>query len=226
MTHRIIATIAAAGAITLAAFALNADDGDSEESKIQQGFRIAPVPLTLIGKNRDLVGLGSYIVNAQSDCNGCHNGGQAAPQYLPIGNPYLLPPPGGPFGGTKITNQASYLGGGRDFGAFPADPFPHIISRNLTPDRTGRPEGGTFLNEFIHIMRTGEDMDHLHPTCTGAPNGHCIPKPFDGSRLQIMPWPAYKDMTDRDLMAIYEYLSAIPCIPGPPAPDPRHHDCH
>jgi hypothetical protein len=40
--------------------------------KIQQGFAIAPVPLNLVGKDPALVGLGSYIVNAQADCNGCH----------------------------------------------------------------------------------------------------------------------------------------------------------
>ena len=31
--------------------------GGSDESKIQQGFAIAPVPLTLRGKNRSLVGV-------------------------------------------------------------------------------------------------------------------------------------------------------------------------
>ena len=39
-------------------------DGESEQSLIQRGFEIAPVPLNLAGKNRDLVGLGSYLVNA------------------------------------------------------------------------------------------------------------------------------------------------------------------
>src|SRR3974390_1787715 len=57
---------------------VRADDGDNEESKIQQGFAIAPVPLNLAGKNRALVGLGSYIVNAQADCNACHNQGPAS----------------------------------------------------------------------------------------------------------------------------------------------------
>jgi len=33
-----------------------------------------------------------------------------------------------------------------------------------------------------------------------------------GALLQIMPWPAYQDITDHDLAAIYAYLSAIPCI--------------
>ena len=68
-------------------------------------------------------------------------------------------------------------------------------------------------------------MDHLHPTCTGAPDGICLPPPFDGNLLQIMPWPVFENMTDRDLRAIYEYLSAVPCIAGPPAPSPLHNDC-
>jgi len=194
-------------------------NGNDEESKIQQGFNIAPVHLNLTGKNRSLVGLGSYIVNAVSECNGCHSAGPAT-QYAPGGNPY--------FGQATIVNQATYLGGGRDFGPFPsATPpgaFPNIISRNLTPDKTGRPEGGNTLAQFMAIMRTGVDPDLAHPTCTGAPNGHCLPAPFRGNLLQIMPWPAYRDMTDHDLMAIYEYLSAIPCVEGGPGePSPRCH---
>ena len=51
------------------------DTQDNETSLIRIGFEIAPVPLNLEGKNRDLVGLGSFIVNGQSDCNGCHTGG-------------------------------------------------------------------------------------------------------------------------------------------------------
>src|SRR5215831_576998 len=72
------------------------DDDESSESKIRQGFEIAPVPLNLDGKNRALVGLGSYIVNAQAVCNGCHSAGPGV-QYTPTGNPYLLSPP---FSGT------------------------------------------------------------------------------------------------------------------------------
>ena len=52
-----------------------ASDG-SEASKIQIGYTIAPVPLNLKGKNPSLVGLGSYIVNAQADCAGCHSNPQ------------------------------------------------------------------------------------------------------------------------------------------------------
>ena len=195
----------------------NDDDRNNDESKIRTGFLIAPVPLNLKGKNRDLVGLGSYIVNAQGDCNGCHTHSSDT-EYVFGGIPYFGQRP-------TIVNSATYLGGGNNFG--PLVPgSAEIISRNLTPDKTGRPEGGASFEDFRKIIRTGVDDDHLHPTCpTGTINTGCVPAPFDGDLLQIMPWPTYQNMTDHDLRAIYEYLSAVPCIAGPPKPDPRHHDC-
>jgi len=189
------------------------DDEEKEESRVRRGFEIAPVPLDLVGKNRHLVGLGSYIVNAQGDCNGCHSAGPPT-EFAAGGNPY--------FGQPAKINPATYLGGGRDFGPFPGPgPFPHIISRNLTPDKTGRPEGGNSFAQFKAIIRTGIDTDKVHPTCTGAPDGKCIPPPFHGDLLQIMPWPIYQNMTDHDLSAIYEYLSAIPCVEGGPGEPPN-----
>jgi hypothetical protein len=53
------------------------DDDDSDGARIHRGFDIAPVPLDFVGKDRRLVGLGSYIVNAvnaQADCNGNSSG--------------------------------------------------------------------------------------------------------------------------------------------------------
>ena len=177
---------------------VHADDDDRDESKIRKGFEVAPVHLNLAHKNRALVGLGSYIVNTQGECNGCHSAGPQT-AWAPGGNPY--------FGQPARVNPATYLGGGNDFGPFPAPNSPtHIISRNLTPDHTGLPIGGDTFEEFLHTIRTGIDPDHLHPN---------LPPPFMGSLLQIMPWPAYREMTDRDLRAIYEYLSAIPCVAGP-----------
>jgi hypothetical protein len=192
------------------------DDSDRTESKIRIGFQIAPVPLNLAGKDRDLVGFGSYIVNAQVDCNICHSAGTAT-EFASGGNPY--------FGQPKIINAATYLGGGRVFAPLVPGSAP-IVSRNLTPDKTGLPEGGHTFSEFLQSMRHGVDFDHLHPTCSGAPNANCIPAPFNGALLQIMPWPSYGDMTDHDLRAIYEYLSAVPCIAGPPAPSPLHQECN
>jgi hypothetical protein len=69
-------------------------------------------------------------------------------------------------------------------------------------------------------------MDHLHPNCSATVTTNCFTPPFDGNLLQVMPWPIHRNMTDHDLRAIYEYLSAVPCIAGPPAPDPLHNDCN
>jgi hypothetical protein len=164
----------------------SARDGgdDNGASQIQRGFEIAPVPLNLTGKNRALVGLGSYIVNAQGGCNDCHT----HPSYVPNNGPYL----GVPY---KI-NADQYLTGGRQF---PPSPF---TSRNLTPDPiTGLPAGLT-LDQFLNVLHTGQDPDN------------------PGQLLQIMPWPVYGHMVDRDLSAIYEYLSAIPSKPDNPNPGP------
>jgi len=194
------------------------DRDDSSDPRIQRGFEIAPVPLNLKGKNHELVGLGSYLVNAEMDCNVCHN---AVPgpsgQYSTGGNPY--------FGQPAVINQATYLGGGRDFGPLVPGNTAHIVARNLTPDFTGRPEGGRSFEEFLHIFRTGEDLDHLHPTCTSTLLTNCVPAPFDGNLLQIMPWPRFQLMTKHDIRAIYEYLRAVPCIEGPPAPSVLHNQC-
>jgi hypothetical protein len=225
----------AGAAVTVAALALlvlvgtlissprvRADDNDGEESKIRQGFEIAPVKLNLNGKDRDLVGLGSYIVNAQADCNGCHTNSPMT-EFTSSGNPYLIRPI---FNGKKKVNPATYLGGGMDFGNLGAGS--DIISRNLTPDKTGRPEGGHTFSEFLEIIRTGVDMDHLHPnTCSATLTTNCLPFPFNGALLQIMPWPTFQDMSDHDLRAIYEYLRAVPCVEGPEDPNnPLHNNCH
>src|SRR5579864_6686864 len=96
-------------------------DNDESESRIRRGFEIAPVKLNLVEKNRALVGLGSYLVNAVGGCNDCHTN----PNYAAGGNPFLGQP--------KQVNVAGYLAGGRSF----ATPTGTFISRNLTPDKTG-----------------------------------------------------------------------------------------
>jgi hypothetical protein len=196
---------------------VHADEGDNDESKIQQGFAIAPVPLNVAGKNRALFGLGSYIVNAQADCNGCHTLNPAV-EYTFTGNPYLLAPP---FSGKTRVDPAFYLGGGTDFGPFPGGPVSTkpLYIRTLTPDNTGLREGGHPFSDFIEIIRHGTDFDHIHPSCASPGNpANCLSFPFNGDRLQVMPWPTFGNMTDRDLLAIYTYLSAIPCNPGPHIP--------
>jgi hypothetical protein len=220
-----------------------------DETRIQQGLAIAPVNLSFAHKDRNLVGLGSYLVNASGDCNGCHSSGTPASlgiyPYVPGGNPF--------FGQPEKLDPTVYLNGGVNFGAVgtPTGPLgyagPNIISRNLTPNSAGLAEGGVTLSQFKQIMRTGIDLDGIHPNCTAAqlatlnsppagatldnfPDFVCIPTgvipgtTFDnepvGSLLQVMPWPTFSHMTDHDLEAIYEYLSAIPCIDNTTSPPP------
>ncbi len=188
------------------------DDSNSEESQIKIGWRIAPPFLNTQGKNPALIGLGSYIVNAQADCNGCHTS-DPANEYVFTNNPYFLSP-----NQPAEYNQATYLSGGQNFGPVGpgivhgvVGPGPNIISRNLTPDHTGKPEGGNGLDRFIKIMRTGHDFDTLHLNCGGNVTDNCYLPPVNGAVLQVMPWPLYRHMTDRQLKAIWVYLSAVPC---------------
>jgi hypothetical protein len=113
-------------------------DLSSDEARIQRGFQIAPVPLDLDGKDPDLVGLGSYIVNAQALCSDCHS----CPTYAPGHNPFLGEP--------KQFNKRNYLAGGVPFGPF--------ISANITPDEKGLPGGLTFA-QYLRLIRTGHDPE-------------------------------------------------------------------
>jgi hypothetical protein len=100
---------------------------------------------------------------------------------------------GNPFlGQPEQINVAGFMAGGRPFNP------PGVVSRDITPYKNGLPAGLT-LAEFVQAIRTGHDSD-------------------DGELLQVMPWPALRKMTNRDLEAIYAYLSSIPPIqPGPGA---------
>ena len=140
---RLLAVAAASMVCSLVVAPSKADSDEdrdhSDESVIKRGFQVVPagVSLNLAGKNRALVGLGSYIVNT-GGCNDCHT----HPAYAPGGNPFLGQP--------EMVNAAQYLAGGR---TFPPSPF---VSANITPDHAGKPAGLT-LNEFISVLRTGHD---------------------------------------------------------------------
>lgn len=153
------------------------------QERVRRGFFIAPVPLDLRGLDRDLVGYGSYIVNAQGACNDCHTN----PPFLPGGDPFLGQP--------TRTNKAGYLAGGMAFGPF--------ISRNLTPQGPRRRPAGLTFEQFRIVIRTGVDLEHRPPHVPSNEN----------DLLQVMPWPVYRHMRRADLRAIYEYLRAIPSIP-------------
>ncbi|WP_051329265.1 hypothetical protein [Geminicoccus roseus] len=108
--------------------------GFVDYARVHRGYAIAPVRLNLKNRDRTLVGLGSYIVNAQGGCNDCHTN----PPFAPGGDPFKGQP-------AKI-NTAGYLAGGVAFGP--------IVSKNITPHKNGRPNGLTY-KEFLSIMRTG-----------------------------------------------------------------------
>ncbi len=62
--------------------ASTAGESVDRQARVRQGFAVAPVSIEtagLTGRQRMLVGLGSYLVNAAGDCAGCHGG---PPAYL------------------------------------------------------------------------------------------------------------------------------------------------
>ncbi len=192
------------------------DDGDEgrgrgDLSRIRRGFAIAPVPLNLEGKDCALVGLGSYLVNT-NECVDCHTRQDGQPAWFVTGgNPFLGQP--------EQINTAHYLWGGGRFMARDLQGNLHpVISRNLTPDASGLPAGYT-LERFLLVMHTGIDLKNLEPHIPSA----------EHDLLQVMPWTLFDDLTDHDLRAMYEYLSAIPCVEGPPAsiyPNLPPHPCN
>jgi hypothetical protein len=118
--------------------------------------------------------------------------------------------------GVPIYPHNHFLAGGRCFGFF--------MSRNLTPDDSGKPRGLTEA-EFIQVMRTGKDISCSKPnppSYAGVADPLCspttFPQPeapgaghsFNADVLQAMPWPTYHSMTDAELKAIYAYLSSLP----------------
>src|SRR5258705_6568985 len=77
------------------------DDGD--DARVKTGFDYAKqqgIKLDLKHKDKELVGLGSYLVNAVGGCNDCHTF-----------NTYLKDPYAG-VGAPKQINNACYLAGG------------------------------------------------------------------------------------------------------------------
>ena len=112
---------------------------NDEPALVEVGLRIAPVPLNLKGKDRTLVGLGSFLVNAVGRCDECHTNTQPPNfNYSAGANPSFGQRP-------QKVDPLGYLAGGGDMGtvALPPGPpgqyaGPKIISRNLTPDKTGR----------------------------------------------------------------------------------------
>jgi hypothetical protein len=74
--------------------------------------------------------------------------------------------------------------------------LPFSDTQAIVAPRSDRPSccrGPAIIAVALHI-----DLDNAHPQI--------------GPLLQVMPWPTYQNLSDRDLLAIYTYLSAIPAI--------------
>ena len=151
-----LTSVTSALALAICAFgfahrAKNDASVDNDGERIQRGFEIAPVSLNLEGKDRNLVGLGSYIVNT-SGCTDCHT----YPNWAQGGNPFL--------GEREQINTEVYLAGGR-----PMPAYPGVKSRNITPDPTFGLPGGLTLHEFMNVMQHGQDQQKPGRILQGMP---------------------------------------------------------
>jgi len=156
-----------------------------EESKIARGLEISPVPVRLDDRNKTMIGLGSYLINAAGGCANCHT----CPTYSPAGSK----------GKGKQINAQNYMAGGVPFAE-------GITSANLTPDAHGLP-GGLTLRQFNAALMEG------HKPLEEAVKGVApVPPPGEAyyGQLAVMPWPIYQHLTTSDREAMYEYLKAIP----------------
>ena len=73
-----------------------------------------------------------------------------------------------------------------------------LLRKLMTERGLPVPPANRTLAQFKELMHTGRDFRN-----DGTPI------------LQVMPWPVYGKMSDRELEAVYEYLRAIPMInPG------------
>ena len=167
------------------------------------------------------MGLGSYLVNAVASCNDCHSAGPAV-EFAPGGNPYFKGNP------PTVVNQSVYLGGGRNFGAL-VPGTPEIVSRNLTPDRTGRPVGGTAYESG----GCNSICERVRIWTISIPTALPLSPPIAFRPRSPIQWRFIADHALANLAEpdaargardFHYYYSAVPCIAGP-ATGVLHNDC-
>lgn len=145
------------------------------------------------GAKEAAVARGVYLVNAMG-CHDCHtpakmgeNGPEPDMTRGLIGHPsdLTLPPPpalGGPWNSAATDSNTAFAG-----------PWGISYTRNLTPDKeTGL--GDWTEQQFVDTIRTGRRQGR----------GREI--------LPPMPWPAFKNLNDADLKAIFAYLQSLPPV--------------
>ncbi|WP_414473815.1 c-type cytochrome [Microvirga sp. M2] len=143
---------------------------------------------------------GEYLVNAVG-CHDCHtpmkmgaNGPEPDMTRMLSGHPQgMQVPPAPASSGPWVVHAAPLTAW--------SGPWGMSYSANLTPD----PETGVLRDfteqQFIQAIRTGKHQGQGRPI------------------LPPMPWPAFKNMTDGDLKAIFAYLRQIPPVKNK-VPDP------
>jgi mono/diheme cytochrome c family protein len=155
-----------------------------------------------------LVKRGEYLVMTVG-CGDCHTplkmgakGPEPDMSRMLSGHPQDMKMPASP-----ISAPGPWMGSFASTMTAWAGPWGVSYTRNLTPDKeTGL--GDWTEQNFIATMRTGKRMG----------KGRDL--------LPPMPWPAFKNMTDDDLKAIFAYLQTIPAVknnvpePVPPAVPP------
>jgi mono/diheme cytochrome c family protein len=149
----------------------------------------------------DLVKRGEYLVTI-GGCNDCHtpftmgaNGPEPDMTRMLSGHPQDI----------AITAPAvvsePWIGATNATNTAHSGPWGVSFTANLTPD----PDTGVLrdytVEQFIQMMRTGRKQGQGRPI------------------LPPMPWPAYGNMTDDDLKAVFAYLRQIPPLANK-VPDP------
>jgi len=167
---------------------------------ITLGACAAPAPSEPAAPAQSPVERGQYLVTAMG-CNDCHtpwqmgaNGPEPDMTRMlsghPEGSPITKPP--------ALTDQWN-AAVAADFTAW-VGPWGMSFTANLTPDQnTGL---GIWTEEmFLNAIREGKHMGTSRPI------------------LPPMPWPAFRNLNDDDLKAIFAYLRSIPPISNH-VPDP------
>ncbi|EAU40005.1 putative lipoprotein [Fulvimarina pelagi HTCC2506] len=170
-------------------------------SRTFAGLCFALAGSSVAAQESDPIARGDYLVNT-SGCHDCHtpwimgaNGPEPDTTRALSGHPAdetIEAPAVVPEGWTMAANLTSTAWSG---------PWGVSFTANLTPD----PETGVLRDmsetQFIETIRNGRHMGQGRPL------------------LPPMPWPAYRNMTDADLAAIYAYLQQVTPIRNP-VPEP------
>jgi mono/diheme cytochrome c family protein len=200
--RRLVAVAASAGLIVMAGVSAHtaAQGTGSTAAGGEAASKAGPAKAAPGSKSGGSVARGEYLVNAMG-CHDCHtpakmgaNGPEPDMSHSLGGHPSSLavpPPPAatGPWVGSVTDSFTAWSG-----------PWGVSYTANLTPDKaTGL--GEWTEQQFVDTIRTGRRQGR----------GREI--------LPPMPWPAFKNLNDADLKAIFAYLRTVkPIVNKVPEP--------